>query len=169
MSTITSTADTYRTSTADTYRLLQTLQGQPTDLAALRLALLLDVSQLQDLAYASDASDDGDQTTLALRVVIHTRQLADDEIGRLEAWQLSQRMYGMPTHVAALRFVMRLDIDELRDMAAVNEIAGDGDKPTLALRVVVHGRQLDHDEFVALKAWQRKALGKKRAAAAACN
>jgi hypothetical protein len=148
---------------------MQNLSAQPTSLDALKLAMLMDIEQLQDLADMAGVSADGDSYTLALQVIVYGFDLDDAETAELEAWQLMQRLYVKPTHMAALRFAMQLDIEQLQEMATVEDINAGGDKPTLALRLVVEGRQLDYYEVVKLAASQKAMLARKRAASAARN
>lgn len=148
---------------------MQHLNAQPTSLDALKLAMLMDIEQLRDLASMAGLSDEGDSYTLALQVIVYGFDLGDAETAELEAWQLMQRLYLKETHVAALRLAMQLDIEQLQEMATVEEINAGGDKPTLALRLVVQGRQLDYHEVVHLHASQKAMLARKRATSAACN
>lgn len=73
------------------------------------------------------------------------------------------------THVDALKWALKQDMELLQDIAYLCGTSEAGDRPTLAFRVVVVGRHLDEDEQAALKTWWKQDTAAKRAAAAGCN
>ena len=82
---------------------------------------------------------------------------------------LLESLYSARSHVEALKWALKQDMDRLQDMAFLCGTSEDGDRHTLAFRVVVVGRHLDEDEHAALSKWCAEQLTAKRAAAAAHN